>query len=146
MKHLIGLVLIVFIFFLVLNFFGSKEKIEFKNLENSSLVKTSEDTYSFKGGLVFFNPSSFASQLGNVNVDIYVNQQFAGHIEQTFTERISSKSSYTFPFEIRFTKDEATLNKTENSIEIKGKASSNSILFNYEIKIHDEQKGFPLGH
>ncbi|HEY0261901.1 MAG TPA: hypothetical protein VGB95_02670, partial [Chitinophagales bacterium] len=103
MKRILGLVLIVLVFFLALNYFGSKEKIEFKGAKIESLKKIADDGYSIKGELQFYNPSSFSSQLGSINVKILVNKQFAGHIEQTFSERISSKSDFYFPFEIRFT-------------------------------------------
>lgn len=137
MKRLIGLVVIVLIFFAVLNYVGLQDKVEFKGLQKVSLIKTSDETYSLKGEMLFFNPSSFSSQLGNVNAQIFINEQFAGHIEQSFSQNIPSKSSFSFPFEIRFTHEEAKPSEKMNTIELKGKASSNSILFNYEISVND---------
>lgn len=137
MKRLIGLVAIVLVFFIALNFIGLSDKVEFKGLQNIQLIKTSDETYSLKGEMAFFNPSSFSSQLGNVNAQIFINEQFAGHIEQSFSQNIPSKSSFSFPFEIRFTHEEAKPSEKTNTITLEGKASSNSILFNYEISVND---------
>lgn len=137
MKRIAGLFLIVLVFFAAMNIIGSKEKLVFEELKNTTLIKTSAETYSLKGELGFFNPSSFSSQLGSVNVEIYVNRQFAGHIEYDFTHAIKNKSTLTLPFEIRFTNEEVALNDSTTTIEISGNASPNTMLFNYTIAVSD---------
>lgn len=138
MKRILGLVAVVVVFFLAMNYFGQQEKIAFKGVKIESLKQTTADSYTLKGEFIFYNPSSFASQLGNINAEIYINKQIAGNIAQTFTERISAKNSFYFPFEIRFTKEEVQINAESNEIEISGNGSPNSVFFNYKIPMNSK--------
>lgn len=137
MKPIAGLLLIVLIFFAAMNLIGKKDTLTFEGVKNASLIKTSAETYALKGELGFFNPSSFSSQLGSVNVEIYVERQFAGHIEYDFSHAIKSKSTLALPFEIRFTNEEVVLTDNTTTIEVRGSASPNTMLFNYTITVND---------
>jgi hypothetical protein len=87
--------------------------------------------------LVFHNPNRISTQLGKLDVDIWLGETQIGSLHEAFTANISKGEDYSYPINIRFAKDEVKLD-TATRLRIDGTAGSSVLLANYTLSIHYE--------
>jgi LEA14-like dessication related protein len=71
--------------------------IEFRKLNNLSVVKFGFTESQVKANLELYNPNDFTLDLGQSDLDIYLDSALIGHSSQTLEVSIPKKDVFTVP-------------------------------------------------
>ena len=79
---------------------STPKALEYQNFTNFKIEKAGFSTTTISMDLVYNNPNSFAVQLKNADLDIYINDNFVGHTSQEYQITIPRDSSFALPVKV----------------------------------------------
>ena len=106
------------------NGFKDLEFKEYKDvkLENLGFNKT---TLSLK--LIYYNPNNFGMELNHTEMDLFINDNYLGHVDQNVQVRIPKRDRFTLPIKV--------------DVDMKNLIKNSLIgLFNKEVEIRAKGK------
>ncbi len=125
------------------------ESIEVGEIEDVKLNRFANRTVEFEVLMPIDNPSSFRFRIVNVDLDVYINNEYLGNISNVDNISIPSKSSelYTFPLKVQFSnilKGAVSMFNLfldrQAEIEVRGRISVRSFPFTRNIKVDEKTR------
>ncbi|MFO7922785.1 MAG: LEA type 2 family protein [Bacteroidales bacterium] len=125
---------------------GNIENIEVGDIEDIKLNRFADRTIEFEVLMPIDNPTSFRFRIVDVDLDVYVNDEFLGKIRNVDNVLIPSGSSqlYNFPLKVEFSNILRGALSMFNifldrqaEVEVKGKISIRSFPFTKHIKVDE---------
>lgn len=71
--------------------------LEYRTFKNLTIEKVGFGSSSVKMELVYYNPNHFGLQLKRTDLDIYLDNNYAGHTSQEYQVTIPRQSEFTLP-------------------------------------------------
>lgn len=135
-KRFLGLIVLIAFSFGIINWIGRSEKPILKSIQHIQFTKISEESFALKGTVNIYNPSIFQLHFTDVLLEFALNKNQVGKIENPTSIHISSKSTVSYPFEIRFQKSTFTIAATQPiQLGISGNFSTKSWLGSIKLDI-----------
>jgi LEA14-like dessication related protein len=74
--------------------------LEFKEYKDVKLenVGFSKTTLSLK--LIYYNPNNFGMELNHTEMDLFINDNYLGHVDQNVQVRIPKRDKFTLPIKV----------------------------------------------
>lgn len=78
------------------------EAPEFVNLKNMEMFSLEDGNFVVKAEAVLYNPNSVSITIDEIHVDVLVNGNDIGSVNQNITSEAKKKSEFTLPLEVQF--------------------------------------------
>ncbi|MGF1585145.1 MAG: LEA type 2 family protein [Bacteroidales bacterium] len=123
------------------------ENIEVGEIEDVSFSKFANKTIEFEVLMPIDNPSGFRFRITDVDLDVYINNEYMGKIRNVDNVLIPSRSSelYTFPLKVEFSNILKGAMSMFNfyldrqaEVEIKGSIGVRSFPVSRSIKVNEK--------
>ncbi|PWJ43671.1 NDR1/HIN1-like protein [Sediminitomix flava] len=75
---------------------------EFKSIDNLSVKRISSGDILLTADAEFYNPNGIKMALDSVSIDVIINDEIVGSINQPLKTTMPSKADFTLPLEVRF--------------------------------------------
>lgn len=87
----------VILMVLLFNSCKAPKPLEYRTFKNLTIEKVGFGSSSVKMELVYYNPNNFGLQLKQTDLDIYLDNNYAGHTSQEYQVTIPKLSEFTLP-------------------------------------------------
>ena len=123
------------------------ENIDVGEIEDVNLSRFASNAIEFEVLMPIDNPSAFRFRIVNVDLDVYVNNEYFGKISNVDNVLIPSRSHelYTFPMKVEFSnilKGALSMYNfyldRQAEVVLKGKISARSFPFTRSIKVDEK--------
>ena len=121
---------------------------EFKTVQNLRMVKLGNTESTVKMDVLFFNPNNKSFRIKESDLDIYVNESFAGHTSLDTVIEVPALSNFTVPVSVKMNSSNilknaiASLFNPTILVKVNGsiKAGRNGLYRNFRVAYEGRQK------
>ena len=79
---------------------STPKELEYRTVKNFSIQSLGFSTSAVKMDMVYYNPNNFQLQLSQVDLDIFVNNNYLGHTAQAYQVSIPRKEEFSIPVQM----------------------------------------------
>lgn len=123
---------------------------EYLRTKDWSIKALNEENLELRTTAVFYNPNKIKIKLKNVDLNLFLNDQFIGKIVQSEIVKIKGKSHFDIPLELAFSLKESDINILSSLISLltnqnvllkmNGHIKANVLCLPFKVKIEDTQE------
>ena len=74
--------------------------LEFKEYRDVKLDKVGFNKTTLSLSLVYYNPNNFGLELNHTEMDLFINDNYLGHVDQNVQIRIPKRDKFTLPIKV----------------------------------------------
>jgi LEA14-like dessication related protein len=74
--------------------------LEFKEYRDVKLDKVGFNKTTLSLSLVYYNPNNFGLELNHTEMDLFINDNYLGHVDQNVQVRVPKRDKFTLPIKI----------------------------------------------
>ncbi len=84
----------------LLNSCSTPKALEYREFKNLTIEKLGFSSSTVRMDIVYYNPNNFGLQLKRVDVDIYLNNTYAGHATEEYQTTIPKLAEFSIPIQV----------------------------------------------
>ena len=74
--------------------------LEFKEYKDVKLDKVGFNKTTLSLSLVYYNPNNFGLELNHTEMDLFINDNYLGHVDQNVQVRVPKRDKFTLPIKV----------------------------------------------
>jgi LEA14-like dessication related protein len=74
--------------------------LEFKEYKDVKLDKVGFNKTTLSLSLVYYNPNNFGLELNHTEMDLFINDNYLGHVDQNVQVRVRKRDRFTLPIKV----------------------------------------------
>jgi len=74
--------------------------LEFKEYKDLKLDKVGFNKTTLSLSLVYYNPNNFGLELNHTEMDLFINDNYLGHVDQNVQVRVPKRDKFTLPIKV----------------------------------------------
>jgi LEA14-like dessication related protein len=74
--------------------------LEFKEYRDVKLEKVGFNKTTLSLSLIYYNPNNFGLELNHTEMDLFINDNYLGHVDQNVQVRVPKRDKFTLPIKI----------------------------------------------
>ena len=74
--------------------------LEFKEYRDVKLDKVGFNKTTLSLSLIYYNPNNFGLELNHTEMDLFINDNYLGHVDQNVQIRIPKRDKFTLPIKV----------------------------------------------
>lgn len=123
---------------------------EYLRTKDWSIKALNEENLELRTTAVFYNPNKIKIKLKNVDLDLFLNDQFIGKIVQSEAIKIKGKSHFDIPLELAFNLKESNIDILSSLVSLlsnqnfllkmNGYIKANALCLPLKVKVEDTQE------
>jgi hypothetical protein len=74
--------------------------LEFKEYKDVKLDKVGFNKTTLSLSLVYYNPNNFGLELNHTEMDLFINDNYLGHVDQNVQVKVPKRDKFTLPIKV----------------------------------------------
>ena len=91
---------LLFIFLCSLLSCSTPKALEYRQFKNLTIEKLGFSTSTIRMDIIYYNPNNFRLQVKRADLDIYLNNNYAGHATQEYQITIPKQAEFNLPVQV----------------------------------------------